>query len=172
MDWQQLPAIKGNKGFEYKISVIHLSSRVKYSEIHNNYNSSTLASFLVRAMDRLPPFYIVFTDNAMSFTMKFSHHPERRTAFTKQALEKQIIHALVAKGKPWYNGFIERSNRTDNEALFNRTKFTCSEDRRYQHRLWEMYYNRRRPHQSLAMATPLEIASVQHPIRYTETMLS
>lgn len=37
MDIQTLPAIEGNEGFEYKISIIHLSTRVKYSEIHDNY---------------------------------------------------------------------------------------------------------------------------------------
>ena len=30
MDIQQLPAVKGNEGFEYKISIIDLSTRVKH----------------------------------------------------------------------------------------------------------------------------------------------
>jgi len=37
MDIQTLPAIEGNEGYEYKISIIHLSTRVKYSEIYDNY---------------------------------------------------------------------------------------------------------------------------------------
>lgn len=56
MDIQQLPAVKGNEGFEYKISIIHLSTRVKYSEIHDNYESKTLAQVYNRALDELPPF--------------------------------------------------------------------------------------------------------------------
>lgn len=56
MDIQQLPAIEGNSGFEYKISIIHLSTRVKYSEIHDNYETCTIAKVYENALDRLPPF--------------------------------------------------------------------------------------------------------------------
>lgn len=57
MDIQQLPAIEGQTGFEYKISVIHLGTRLKYSEIHSNFRSETAAGVLRRACDRLPPFF-------------------------------------------------------------------------------------------------------------------
>ena len=33
MDWQQLPVVKGGKGFKFKVSAIHMSTRIKYSEI-------------------------------------------------------------------------------------------------------------------------------------------
>ena len=56
MDIQQLPAIEGNSGFEYKVSIIHLSTRVKYSEIHDNYETGTIAKVYEKALDRLPPF--------------------------------------------------------------------------------------------------------------------
>lgn len=56
MDIQQLPAVAGNKGFEYKISIIHLSTRMKYSEIHDNCESQTIAEVYQRAFDQLPPF--------------------------------------------------------------------------------------------------------------------
>lgn len=56
MDVQQLPALKGNSGFEYKISSIHLSTRIKYSEIHDNYQSETIAQVFKRSMDIVPPF--------------------------------------------------------------------------------------------------------------------
>ena len=57
MDIQQLPAIEGGKGFQYKISVIHLRTRLKYSEIHDDHRSATVAGVLVRAIDLLPPFF-------------------------------------------------------------------------------------------------------------------
>jgi helix-turn-helix protein len=57
MDVQQLPAIQGGKGFEYKITAIHLRTRLKYSEIHDNRASSTVAGVLKRALDLLPPFF-------------------------------------------------------------------------------------------------------------------
>lgn len=172
MDWQQLPAVKGGKGFKFKISAIHLSTRMKYSEISDNVKSKTLAAFIRRAMDRLPPFYVVFTDNHMAFTMKYSHHPNRKTAFTKTVENLGIIHALIPKGKPWQNGFIERSNRTDKEAILNTTQFRDENERAYYLRLWEMYYNRERPHQGIGMKTPSQMCQMQHFQRTVNITLS
>jgi transposase-like protein len=56
MDIQVLPATEGNGGYEYKISIIHLSTRIKYSEIHSDHSSKTIASVYERALDNLPPF--------------------------------------------------------------------------------------------------------------------
>lgn len=55
-DVQELPAIKGNSGFEYKISFIHLKTRWKYSEIHSDCKTETVAKVYQKAMDNLPPF--------------------------------------------------------------------------------------------------------------------
>ena len=55
-DIQPLPAIKGGTGFEYKISFIHLRTRWKYSEIHPDCLTETVAAVYHRAMDNLPPF--------------------------------------------------------------------------------------------------------------------
>jgi hypothetical protein len=57
MDIQQLPAVQGGKGFEYKISAIHLRTRLKYTEIHADRRSATVAGVLKRALDLLPPFF-------------------------------------------------------------------------------------------------------------------
>lgn len=57
MDIQQLPAIEGHEGFEYNISVIHLRTRLKYSEIRPDATSRTLAAVLEEATRRLPPFF-------------------------------------------------------------------------------------------------------------------
>jgi hypothetical protein len=74
--------------------------------------------------------------------MKYTYHPLYKTFFTKAVESTGRIHALIAKGKPWKNGFIERSNRTDNENLFQQIRFIDSQDRKYQLKLWEMEYNR------------------------------
>jgi transposase len=58
MDIQQLPAIEGESGYEYKISLIHLNTRVKYSEIHPECTSQTVAEVFERALDQLPPFLL------------------------------------------------------------------------------------------------------------------
>ena len=56
MDIQLLPAVKGGKKREYKISLIHLATRVKYSEICANHKSETVLEVFKRATDYLPPF--------------------------------------------------------------------------------------------------------------------
>lgn len=56
MDIQQLPAIEGSSGFDYKISIIHLATRMKYSEIHDNSETATIAGVFERSLERLPPF--------------------------------------------------------------------------------------------------------------------
>ncbi|GAA4448044.1 hypothetical protein GCM10023189_05310 [Nibrella saemangeumensis] len=101
----------------------------------------------------------------MSFTMKYTAHADRRTCFTKTVEGSGRIHALIPKGSPWCNGFIERSNRTDNEELFSQFRFIDAEDRRYQLRLWEMSYNCRRPHQGLGNQIPLNVYRRDFPIQ-------
>jgi hypothetical protein len=66
---------------------------------------------------------------------------------------------------------IERSNRTDNDEFFNDRRFTDSEDRRYQHRLWEMYYNTSRPHQALRLATPMAVYLSEYFVHAKTRML-
>jgi transposase len=55
-DIQQLPAIKASTGFEYKISFIHLRTRWKYSEIHTDCQTETVAAVYQRVLENLPPF--------------------------------------------------------------------------------------------------------------------
>lgn len=164
LDIQELPAIRGQKGREYKISALHLRTRIKYSEIVPRATSPVVAAFLRRAIRRLPPFYLVVTDNAMVFTMAYTAHPERQTAFEQTLKELGLTHMRIARRSPWQNGFIERSNRTDNDECFNRQTFGSSEERRYQHRLWEMHYNTERPHQGLHGATPWQVFQRDYPL--------
>lgn len=57
MDFQVLPAVKGEKKREYKLTLIHLATRVKYSEICPNHRSKTVVEVFKRAIDYLPPFF-------------------------------------------------------------------------------------------------------------------
>lgn len=57
MDIQQLPAIEGGEKFEYKLSAIHLATRMKYSEIHANISSEGVVTFLRKALAHMPPFF-------------------------------------------------------------------------------------------------------------------
>lgn len=163
LDIQELPAIRGGHKREYKISLIHLRTRMKYSEIHRTLSSKGVAAVLQRSLGHLPPFYLVVTDNAMVFTMAYSAHPERKTTFERMIERLGLRHWRIARRSPWQNAFIERSNRTDNEECFHRQEFTSSEERRYRHRLWEMFYNSQRPHQGLDGATPRAVFQRDYP---------
>jgi transposase-like protein len=55
-DVQQLPAVGGGAGFEYKYSFIHLNTRMKYSEIHTAHSSDLAAHAFQQALRWLPPF--------------------------------------------------------------------------------------------------------------------
>lgn len=103
----------------------------------------------------------------MNFTMRYTAHPERKTQFTKTVEGSGRIHALIPPGKPWRNGFIERSNRTDKEELFSQCRFVDAEDRRYQLKLWEMEYNYHRPHQGIQNQKPAEVYRQLYPIHAT-----
>jgi transposase InsO family protein len=104
--------------------------------------------------------------------MKLSAHPERMSAFERFVrCDLHLLHGTIQPGCPWQNGLIERSNRTDNDEFFNDRRFRDSEERRYQHRLWEMYYNTRRPHQALGLATPMEVYCADYPVHAKTRML-
>jgi len=111
------------------------------------------------------------TDNAMTFTMRYTAHPERRTAFQQMADVLGMRHGTIQSRSPWQNGFIERSHRTENDECFQGLRFASSEDRRYQHRLWEMGYNNTRPHQGIGNRTPLQVWQRDYRIHAVTRML-
>lgn len=64
-----------------------------------------------------------------------------------------------------------RSNRTDNEELFHIMRFTSGEDRRYQLKLWDPFYNHQRPHQGIGGQTPLQVYQSGYPLHVATRML-
>lgn len=111
------------------------------------------------------------TDHAMTFTMRYTAHPERRTAFQQMADALGIRHGTIQSRSPWQNGFIERSHRTDHEECVHVLRFASSEDRRYQHRLWEMTYHHTRPHQGIGNRTPLQVLQQEYRLEAAARML-
>ena len=57
MDIQRLPSVAGGHKFEYKITIIHMATRIKYSEIHPKMNSKVVAQTVERAVAHMPPFF-------------------------------------------------------------------------------------------------------------------
>ena len=148
-----------------------MRTRIKYSEIHPKHSSKICADVFVRALDRLPPVRLVWTDNAFDFTMRFAYHCQRITTFQRRLMKLDILHGTCKPRSPWQNGIIERSHRTDNEELFNEFRFADAEERRYQLRLWEMHYAVR-PHQGLGGLTPLEVYQRDYQLHAAARMLA
>ena len=82
-----------------------------------------------------------------------------------------LRHHTIRYRSPWQNGIIERSHRTDNEELFHLLRFTSSEERKYQLKLWEFEYNNRRPHQGLKGKTPIEVYRAEYRCHAASRML-
>lgn len=57
MDIHTLPAIEGGAGFEYQITIIHMATRMKYSEIHPQVTSETVSQVVRNALAHMPPFF-------------------------------------------------------------------------------------------------------------------
>lgn len=108
----------------------------------------------------------------MTFTMKYTAHPQRKTAFTKAVEASGRIHALIPKASPWHHGIIEGSNRTDHEECFERHRFRSSAERGYSFRLWEAYDNYHRPHQGIHNPSPFEIYRCLYPLHAASRMLA
>jgi hypothetical protein len=130
-----------------------------------------MAAVLTRALDCLPPVRLVWTDNALEFTMRFAAHPERQTAFQRRVMALDLCHGTCRPRSPWQNGIVERSHRTDNEECLHVLTFRDNDERRYQHRLYEMEYNTARPHQGLDGATPFTVYQREYPGHATTRML-
>ena len=103
--------------------------------------------------------------------MRFSAHPDRQTAFQRMAETLRLIHGTCVPHKPWQNGIIERSHRTDNEELFHVLRFASPDERRYQLKLWEQEYNNRRPHQALGGRPPMQVYRELYPLHAASRML-
>ena len=104
--------------------------------------------------------------------MRYSAHPERRTAFQKALERLGLQHGLCRPHAPWQNGIVERSHRTDNEECFHALRFRDAEERRYQHRLYELYYGHQRRHQGLGGRTPFEVYQSEYPLHAGARMLT
>jgi transposase InsO family protein len=104
--------------------------------------------------------------------MRYSAHPERRTAFQKARERLGIQHGLCRAYAPWQNGIVERSHRTDNEECFRAMRFRDAEERRYQHRLYEMQYGHHRRHQGLGGRTPFDVYRSEYRTHAATRMLT
>ena len=64
----------------------------------------------------------------------------------------------IQPGKPAQNGYIERFNRSDREAVLDMNLFQNLRAVKMLTQQWLMNYNQERPHESLAGLPPVQFA--------------
>jgi transposase InsO family protein len=138
-------------GRVYVISVVDDHSRLAYSELHSGETGETVSATLRRAATWMReqgcgPVEAVMTDNHKAYT---SH------VFRGLLAELDARHIPTPAYTPRWNGKLERFNRTltDEWARSRIWPNSTSRDRALQSFL--RYYNRRRPHTSLADRPPI-----------------
>jgi len=138
-------------GKVYVVSVVDDHSRLAYSELHSNETAKTVTATLRRAAEWMreqgcKPVEAVMTDNHKAYT---SHE------FQALLAGLDARHIPTPAYTPRWNGKLERFNRTltDEWARSRIWPNSSSRDRALQSFL--RYYNRRRPHTSLADRPPI-----------------
>ena len=139
-------------GYDHLHCVVDDHSRVAYVELHPRASAHTNARTLQRALAFFadlgcqPP-EAVMTDNAMAYT-----HGRR---FGELLAANQIKHIRIPPYTPRWNGKVERFIQTlENEWAYSRT-WPNSHQRARSLQSFIRYYNRQRPHSSIADRPPI-----------------
>ena len=142
-------------GRVYVVSVVADHSRLAYSELHSGETGETVSATLRRAAAWMReqgcgPVEAVMTDNHKAYTSLI---------FRALLDELQARHIPTPASTPRWNGKLERFNRTltDEWARSRTWPNSTSRDRALQSFI--RYYNRRRPHTSLADRPPISAFS-------------
>jgi transposase InsO family protein len=157
--WQLDTVVKYKAGIRrYVISAIDLVTRFTFSFGYKSLSSYSAKDFLQRLKIVCPyPIDHVQTDNGLEFEKEFR----------KSVEQSQIIHFHNYPKSPKMNAFIERYNRTVQEQFVDWNMdllFTDIEEFNRQLMDWLIWYNTKRPHQSLSRQAPLKF--------YVSTFLS
>ena len=162
MDIKYVPKkIDGKKYYQY--TLIDDCSRWRYTYIYPNYGANETKDFILKVI-KLVPFKIKIlqTDNGTEFTNIFRHSKSGKVK--KHILDKicdhyHIKHKLIPPATPQINGKVERSHRTDQMEFYNKIDWDniCYGQLQYQKKLFDQFYNTRRPHSSLKFRTPYQV---------------
>lgn len=121
--------VEGREYFQY--TAIDCASRWRHLAIFDEQSSFHAIMFLKEVIARFPhPIRAIKTDNHSTFTNYYTSMTKRSdmTVKTIHALDRfcavrGMTHYLIDPGKPAQNGKVERSHRSDQESLYDRTQF-------------------------------------------------
>ena len=139
-------------GFDYVHSAVDDHSRLAYSEILDDENGPTCATFIARPARSSPTVGIgrierVITDNHWSY---------KRTNDVAAVLDPLgATHKFIRPHCPWQNGKVERFNRTLATEWAYRQAFTSNQQRSAALPDFLDYYNHRRRHTAIGGLPPI-----------------
>lgn len=131
------------------MTAIDLESDFAFAYGYKNLSSAVGRDFL-KKLKQVAPFEIthIQTDNGLEFEKYFREYLE----------EQKIIHFHNYPRCPKMNAYIERFNRTIQEQYVNWNLMSLRDDlNEFNRNLidWLLWYNTKRPHESLGMVSPL-----------------
>ena len=134
----------------YVITAIDVESDFAFALAYKSLSSASARDF-VQKLEEVAPFKIthIQTDNGLEFEKYFRDYLKVRN----------ILHFHNYPKCPKMNAFIERFNRTIQEQFVNWHLFHLRDDiNRFNRDLidWLLWYNTKRPHESLGMVSPLK----------------
>jgi len=132
------------------LTAIDVESDFAFAFAYKNLSSATARDFM-RKLENVAPFTIthVQTDNGLEFEKHFREYLK----------EQDIVHFHNYPRCPKMNCFVERFNRTVQEQHVNWHLMALRDDLdRFNRDLidWLLWYNTKRPHESLGMVSPLK----------------
>jgi transposase InsO family protein len=149
--------INGTK--RYILTAIDVESDFAFALAYTSLSSTTSRDFMKKLED-VVPFTIkrIQTDNGLEFEKYFRNYLKN----------KSITHFHNYPRCPKMNAFIERFNRTIQEDFINQRLMPLKHDmHRFNTELmdWLLWYNTKRPHESLGMVTPLRYIVMTLPAK-------
>lgn len=134
----------------YVITAIDTESDFAFALAYKSLSSESAKDFMQK-LEEVAPFKIthVQTDNGLEFEKHFRDHLASRN----------ILHFHNYPKCPKMNAFVERFNRTIQEQFINWHLHHLRDDINHFNRDlidWLLWYNTKRPHESLGMVSPLK----------------
>lgn len=111
----------------YQFTAIDCSSRWRHLEVYDSMGNDRAIEFLNKIIG-IAPFRIkaIKTDNGSCFTNRYTGYNKSEDLLNPRIHDfdivcgnRNIIHYLIAPGKPAQNGKVERSHRTDQEMFYD-----------------------------------------------------
>jgi len=177
IDIKYVPGRIKNRRY-YQYTAIDLASRWRYLRIFEEQSNYHSIVFLEDVINRFGhQIQSVKTDNGFVFTNRYNGtykredlSPRRLHGFDACCAKYNIIHYLIAPGKPAQNGTVERSHREDQEKFYERNTFRTVQSLQRKIRLWNNEYNNLE-HCGLDGKTPLEFLAEYKMIKVIDNQL-